>query len=164
MSTSINMATHTRNGYIALLLVMLFDQLTKHIMLGVVTHGSAIPVTPFLNWVMVWNRGISFGMLQHGHDAAPYLLSALAIAVCIVLHRWLRRADNRLVAIALGLVMGGALGNVIDRLRFGAVFDFVDVYVRWADKTYHWPAFNVADASICIGVVLLVLGGSRKNA
>jgi len=155
---------HTRTGYLALLLVIALDQLTKFWMMDYLAGTLRIPVAPSFNLVTVWNHGISFGLLQHGHDAAPYILSALALAICIALHRWLLQAENRWLALGLGLIMGGALGNVIDRLRFGAVFDFLDIYVPIAEKTYHWPAFNVADASICIGVFMLVLGGSRKSA
>jgi signal peptidase II len=86
---------------------------------------------------------------------APWLLSGLALAVVIGLLVWLRRTEHWLIAIGLGLVIGGALGNVVDRLRYGAVVDFLDFHAAG----YHWPAFNVADAAICIGAAVIVVDG-----
>jgi signal peptidase II len=112
-----------------------------------------IEVIPgFFNLVMVWNRGISFGMLGGAGALPPWVLSAVAVAICIGLFFWLRAARGRWTAWAVGLVIGGAIGNVIDRARWGAVFDFADFYIgRW-----HWPAFNVADAAIVVGVLALL--------
>lgn len=134
-------------------LVMAFDQLSKFYVLA---HEEAlrqgVEILPFLNLVFVLNRGVSFGMFAE-HDAA-LLLSVFAIVVCGVLV-WLMRNTPRATALAYGLVVGGALGNVIDRARFGAVVDFVDVHAGG----WHWPAFNVADSAICIGVALLLVQG-----
>ena len=109
-------------------------------------------IFPFLNLVLVWNRGISFGMFGGG-ALPPWLLAAVALAVTLALVIWLRKVDTRLLAVAIGLVIGGALGNVADRFRFGAVADFVDPH--WGD--YHWPAFNLADAAIFVGVMILLI-------
>jgi signal peptidase II len=133
--------------------VVLLDQLSKAAMLAML--DDPIVVTPFLNLVVVWNRGVSFGMFDSAGAYGPWLLSGLALAVVAALLWWLRRVEQPFVAVALGLVIGGALGNVIDRVRFGAVFDFLDVHVAG----YHWPAFNVADSAICIGAVLLLVDG-----
>jgi signal peptidase II len=108
----------------------------------------------------VWNRGVSFGMLG-GDQVPPWILSAVAIAVCIGLFVWLRRVEQKFTGWGIGLVMGGAIGNVIDRARWGAVFDFADFHVgQW-----HWPAFNVADSAIVVGVGLMLIdslvGGRR---
>jgi signal peptidase II len=133
--------------------VVLLDQLSKAALLTML--DDPVVVTPFLNLVVVWNRGVSFGMFDSTGAYGPWLLSGLALAVVAALLWWLRRVEQPFVAVALGLVIGGALGNVIDRVRFGAVFDFLDVHVAG----YHWPAFNVADSAICIGAVLLLVDG-----
>ena len=144
-----------RSGLGVALIIVALDQLTKAIVLGAFETGQAVAVTPFFNLVLVWNRGVSFGMLDSGGAFAPWLLSGLALAVVIGLVAWLRRADQWLTALGLGLVIGGALGNVIDRIRFGAVVDFLDFHLAG----YHWPAFNVADAGICVGAALMIADG-----
>lgn len=133
------------------LLVFAADQLHKWYMLEVLHIGAVSPiiVTPFFNLVLVWNRGISFGMLSQ-HDAA-YALIALAIVIVLALIWWVRDLHKRNEILAVGLVIGGALGNVVDRFLYGAVADFFDFHIMG----YHWPAFNIADSSIFIGVVLL---------
>jgi signal peptidase II len=146
----------TRLGVTVSGLVFGLDQLTKWAALYVLDlPDRPIVVTPFLNLVMVWNRGVSFGMLNSAGALAPWLLSGLALAVVIALLVWLGRTEHWLNAIGLGLVIGGALGNVVDRLRYGAVVDFLDFHAAG----YHWPAFNVADAAICIGAGVIVLDG-----
>jgi signal peptidase II len=133
--------------------VIILDQLSKWAIL--VLLEQAIAVTPFLNLVVVWNRGVSFGMFDSASAHAPWLLSGLAGAVVVALVFWLRRVDHPLPGIALGLIIGGALGNVLDRVRYGAVVDFLDVHALG----YHWPAFNVADSAICVGAALLLVDG-----
>jgi signal peptidase II len=146
----------TRLGLMVAVLVFGLDQLTKWVALFVLDlPEQSITVTPFFNLVMVWNRGVSFGMLNSAGTLAPWLLSGLALAVVIGLLVWLRRTEHWLIAIGLGLVIGGALGNVVDRLRYGAVVDFMDFHAAG----YHWPAFNVADAAICIGAAVIVVDG-----
>lgn len=112
-----------------------------------------IEVTPFFNLVMAWNRGVSFGVFNNGGDWNAILLTILSLAICAGLVVWMKKAANRWVALALGGIVGGALGNVIDRIRFGAVADFLDVHVMG----YHWPAFNLADSAITVGAVVLIL-------
>ena len=144
---------------------LIADQASKQLLLGyIVTAGGIVPmIDGFFRLVVVWNRGVSFGLM--GGDAAlpPWVLSAVAIAVCIGLFIWLRRTDRALTAWGIGLVMGGAIGNVIDRARWGAVFDFADFHIgRW-----HWPAFNVADSAIVVGVALMLIDsliGERQRA
>ena len=139
------------------------DQFTKWIILErVMVPPRIIPVTDFFNLVLVWNRGVSFGLFSDGDPSQRWILIGVALAVTTALTVWLWRADRWPVALALGLVIGGALGNVIDRLRFGAVADFLDFHVAG----FHWPAFNLADSAITMGVVLLVLDslfGSRAG-
>jgi signal peptidase II len=145
-------------------LVIVADWITKLWALDALGGDRyGMEVLPFLNLILVWNRGISFGMFGGG-ALPPWLLAAVALAVTLVLVIWLRKADSRRVAIAIGLVIGGAVGNVVDRFRFGAVADFIDIY--WGD--YHWPAFNLADGAISVGVVILLIdalliGGERHK-
>lgn len=134
--------------------IIAVDQLTKWVMLYVVmVPPRFIEITPFFNFVYVWNRGISFGLFNTDSPWNRWLLSALALAIVAFLLIWLWRAHHPLVIVALGLIIGGALGNVIDRSLYGAVFDFLDVHAYG----YHWPAFNIADSAITIGVSLLVV-------
>ena len=112
-----------------------------------------IPITPFFNLVMGWNRGVSFGLFNSDSPWSQWLLSALAGVIVVALVIWLRQVSRRRLAAAIGLVIGGAIGNVIDRLRYGAVADFLDLHVAGE----HWPAFNLADSAITVGAVVLVL-------
>ncbi|MGI9510802.1 MAG: signal peptidase II [Geminicoccaceae bacterium] len=150
------MTASLRNGLLIAVAIIALDQATKWLMLsGLDLANNPIMVTSFFNLVLVWNRGVSFGMFNDAGDAGPWILSGLAIAVVIGLIYWLRQTGGWPTVTALGLVIGGAIGNVIDRFRFGAVVDFLDFHVAG----YHWPAFNVADAAICIGAGLLLLDG-----
>lgn len=134
-------------------LVCALDQLSKWwIVADVMNPLRILEITPFFNIVLVRNRGASFGMLNNGGEWGPWLLTALAFAIGVGLLAWLWRARSVWVAVALGMILGGAVGNVIDRLRFGAVIDFLDAH--WGDL--HWPAFNLADSAISVGVVILL--------
>ena len=135
-------------------LIILLDQATKWWVLSdIMNPPRVIEVLPFANLVLVWNRGVSFGLFNTGSDHGPWILSALAVAICIVLVVWLFRGPTRAVGWGIGLILGGAIGNVIDRLMHGAVVDFVDLHAGGA----HWPAFNVADSAITLGAGLLIL-------
>lgn len=145
--------TVLRGGAIALV-VLVADQATKWALVGYCGIAERpIEVLPFFNLVMVWNTGISFGLFQSGSAYAPYILSAVSLVIVCGLLIWLRRASGRMETIAIGLVIGGALGNTVDRLRWGAVADFFDLHVAG----YHWPAFNIADSAIVVGVGLLLI-------
>lgn len=111
-----------------------------------------IIVAPFLNIVMVWNKGVSFGLFSADGLFNKYALIVVALLVSGFMAFGLYRATRKPAAIAFALIIGGAIGNVIDRFRFGAVADFVDVHVN----NWHWPAFNIADSAIVIGACLLV--------
>ena len=141
-----------RFGLVVAAAVVALDQATKHYFhnLLVVEGRHVIEVTWFFNLVTVWNTGISFGLFSSA--AAAIALVGMAMAIVAGLLIWLVRVDAQGLALALGMVIGGACGNVIDRLRFGAVFDFLDFHVLG----WHWPAFNVADSAITVGVALLV--------
>jgi signal peptidase II len=146
-----------RLGLAVAAIVFVVDRISKALLLDVMReHGPVVELTPFFNLVMVWNRGVSFGMFQSG-ETGRWLLSALAIAIVAGLVVWLRRAEVWWLGAGLGGIIGGALGNVFDRLWYdeGAVADFFDFHVAG----WHWPAFNVADAAIVVGVALLLLDG-----
>ncbi|MCI5048908.1 MAG: signal peptidase II [Rickettsiales bacterium] len=132
----------------------MLDQISKYWMLDIVRIAERPPieVTSFFNLVMVWNHGVSFGMLSKPGTGVPVFLIGVAVIIVIAMLVWLFRNDNKLVALAIGLVVGGAIGNIIDRIRFGAVADFFDFHVMG----WHWPAFNIADSGIVIGVGLLL--------
>lgn len=144
---------------------LIVDQLSKQLLLDFLQRAGAVVsvIDGFFRLVIVWNRGVSFGLLGGDRPLAPWLLSGVAIAVCIGLFIWLRRTDRPLTGWGIGLVMGGAIGNVVDRARWGAVFDFADFHVN----QWHWPAFNVADSAIVVGVGLMLIDsliGERQRA
>lgn len=135
------------------LVVVLLDQLSKYFMLHeVLGENVYIEVTPFFNWVRAWNTGVSFSMFNNYGNLGTILLSVVAGAIIAALLVWLKGEKNRLTQAALGMIIGGAIGNVIDRIRLGAVFDFLDFHIM----DNHWPAFNLADSFICIGAVILI--------
>jgi signal peptidase II len=146
---------HAGLGVLAGLLVLACDQASKYWVLNGLRlpEIGSIAVLPVLNFTMVWNRGITFGLLRGDGPWSVALLAAVALAVVVALGVWLRRAERPLVAVALGAIAGGAIGNVIDRLRFGAVVDFIHAHA-WG---WSWYVFNVADAAIVCGVAALVL-------
>ncbi len=140
--------------------ILVADQISKVFFLDLMQQNpGGITVTPFFNLVMVWNTGVSFGLFSEDSASRSWTLIAVSFAVMIWLGWWLWRAHSALVAVALGMIIGGAVGNVIDRYRFGAVFDFLDFHAFG----WHWPAFNVADSGIVIGVLLLLADGFRSQ-
>jgi signal peptidase II len=149
----------SRRGPLALMaLVLILDQLSKWwIVARVMSPPRVIEVTGFFNIVMVWNRGITFGLLGMGGDAMRWALVAGAVAVSAGLLLWLARTGDRLLGLALGAVIGGALGNVLDRIFYGKVADFLDFHLYG----WHWPAFNLADSAIVCGVALIALHSFR---
>ena len=148
-----------RRGPLALALLVLFlDQLTKWwVVTQVMTPPRVIEVTGFFNIVMVWNRGVTFGLFGMGGDAMRWALVAGALVVTGFLLLWLARTGDRLLGLALGAVVGGALGNVVDRVIYGKVADFLDFHL----SGWHWPAFNLADSAIVCGVGFIVLHSFR---
>ena len=152
------MAPPLRIGLIFAALLLIADQASKYWVLDVIglPEKRNVPLLELgpvgLDLTMVWNRGVTFGLFSGGGAWNHLILAALALGVSAFLLRWLARSETRLVTLALGAVIGGAIGNVIDRLRFGAVVDFVDVHA-WG---WHWYVFNVADAAIVCGVLALV--------
>ena len=136
--------------------VLLLDQLSKWVILNLVMPPRVgIEVTGFFNLVLVHNRGVSFGMFQSDASWQPYFLIAVNLGVALALLIWLRQQAVGLLPYAVGLVVGGALGNAIDRLYQPGVVDFLDFHLAG----WHWPAFNVADSAIVCGVALIVVDG-----
>lgn len=141
-------------GLICAVSVIVLDQFSKYAVLNWwLGEFSVIPKGNFFNLVRAWNTGVSFSMFNDYGRIGAYVLSFAALVIVLMLLYWLKSEKNRLLQTAIGLIIGGALGNVIDRLRFGAVFDFLDFHL----KDVHWPAFNVADSCICIGAAVIVL-------
>jgi signal peptidase II len=134
--------------------LVVLDQLTKFWAESVLTPYQPVPVLPVLNWTLVFNQGAAFSFLSDAGGWQRWLFTILALGVSVLLVYWLRQTprSQRLVGLAYALILAGAIGNVIDRIRYGHVVDFVDVY--W--KHWHFPAFNLADAAITLGAVALI--------
>lgn len=141
------------------LLVIVMDQLTKLWASSDLIYGRPVPLMPSLNLTLMHNTGAAFSFLNEAGGWQRWLFALIALVVSTVLILWLRRLTSaqRWLAGALALVLGGAIGNLIDRLYLGYVIDFVDAYY---DK-WHWPAFNVADSAIFVGVVMLIIDSLR---
>ncbi len=141
-------------GILIAAITAFLDQLSKYYVFAMLlnTESNEMKILPFLNLVMVHNFGISFGMfndLAYGH----LILSLVAIIITIMLSIWMWREKKLYFSVALGLIIGGAIGNIIDRISYGAVADFLDFHIG----QYHWPVFNLADSAVFIGVALILL-------
>ena len=137
---------------------VLLDQISKWVVLGTLQPGETRYVAPFWNWVLTFNPGAAFSFLSDAGGWQRWFFTLLALGVSGWIVVMLRQHRNEFrLALALTLVLGGALGNVIDRLRFGAVVDFI----QWHVAGYYWPAFNLADSAICLGAALLLLDQLR---
>lgn len=136
------------------LVILLLDQASKYYVLNhVLTDYGVIGYTSFFNLVRAWNTGVSFSMFNNWGSLGVILLSVVALSIVGFLVYWLYTETDRIIQTALGFIIGGAIGNVADRIRLGAVFDFLDFHVAG----HHWPAFNIADSFICIGAVLIIV-------
>lgn len=162
-------------GLSLVIAVILFDQLSKWAVMELILRPEwsgasvglvewikdapermpliTVPLMPYLNWIMVWNPGVSFGMFQDHATIWPLVIITTAISLVFLV--WMLKSNSRFESAALAMVIGGAMGNVVDRFRFGAVADFIDFYIG----DWHYPAFNVADSAITIGVAMLVIHG-----
>ncbi len=149
-------------GMIIALVTLILDQLSKWWLIEQyqLVEKSIVKITSFFNLVVVYNHGVSFGMLREVGVDNRMLMIGLTASITAGIIVWLTRTTHKFLACALGLVIGGAIGNIIDRIRFGAVFDFLDFHVAG----WHWPAFNVADSAICIGVCLILLDSFLCNS
>lgn len=154
-----NSAVQARKwGWVIAAVALILDQASKNLLIYGYDFGrlgplARIVVLPFLDLVMVWNRGVSYGLLPAGGLTGTLLLSGFSLVAVVVLSWWMTRADRIALTAGLGLIIGGALGNVIDRILYGAVADFFHLHAYGRD----WYVFNVADAAITIGVVMLLV-------
>lgn len=140
-------------------LVLLIDQVTKWLALTHLQLGIPHPALPFLNWLLLFNPGAAFSFLAQGSGWQRWFFTLLGLAASAYIVYLLARTHlNKTMAWALSLILGGALGNVLDRLMFGFVVDFIDCYYG----NWHWPAFNIADSAISIGAVLMILTELRR--
>ena len=147
-----------RWGWLIAAAALVLDQASKNLLIYGYDFGrlgplARIVVLPFFDLVMVWNRGVSYGLLPAGGMTGTLLLTAFSLIAVMVLSWWMTRADRITLTAGLGLIIGGALGNVIDRILYGAVADFFHLHAFGRD----WYVFNVADAAITIGVVMLLV-------
>jgi signal peptidase II len=150
--------TPLRAGIIAAVVTVVLDQASKLWLLNVfeLARRGKVEVTSFFDLWLAWNIGISFGWLQNDSQAAQIALMAVKVIAVIALAIWMTRSHTRLATIALGLIIGGAIGNAIDRLAYGAVVDFALFHVEIAGNTYNWYVFNLADVAIVAGVAALL--------
>ena len=147
-----------RFGLIAAVVALALDQASKLWLLFVfdIGHRGAVKVTPFFDLVLAWNPGISFGWLQNDSQLAQIALLIVKAVAVIVLAVWMARSRTVLATVALGLIIGGAIGNGIDRLAYGAVVDFALFHVRIGGNIFNWYVFNLADVAIVAGVAALL--------
>jgi signal peptidase II len=152
------MNSHLRPGIVAAVTVLVLDQASKLWLLFVfdLARRGAVQVTPFLDLVLAWNVGISFGWFQSESPAAQIILMAIKAVAVIVLAIWMARSRTLLATVALGLIIGGAIGNAIDRFAYGAVVDFALFHVQIGGKPFNWYVFNLADVAIVAGVAALL--------
>lgn len=140
--------------------IVLLDQITKITVTQILTYGQSVSITSFFNLVLVYNEGAAFSFLSSQGGWQRYLFTGIAIvAVILITYMIKKNPGQRLLCWGLALILGGAVGNLIDRLIYGHVIDFLDFYV----KNWHWPAFNVADIAICVGAGLYILDELRRS-
>ncbi|WP_076592049.1 signal peptidase II [Herminiimonas arsenitoxidans] len=140
-------------------IVLLIDQITKLTILRLFSYGESHAVTSFFNLVLVYNKGAAFSFLASETGWQRYFFTIVGVAASIfIIYLLKKHSGQRLFSWALSLILGGAIGNVIDRFLYGHVVDFLDVHVAG----WHWPAFNVADSAICIGAVLFIYDELRR--
>ena len=152
------MSPHLRAGIIAGIVTLVLDQASKLWLLYVfdIARRGAVKVTPFFDLVLAWNVGISFGWFQNDGFLAQAVLTTIKAVAVIVLAVWMARSRTLLATVALGLIIGGAIGNAIDRVAYGAVVDFALFHVEIGGKTFNWYVFNLADVAIVAGVAALL--------
>ena len=160
----------TRDGVTAALLTALVDQASKLWLLYAYDLGSRgrVPILPFFDLVLVWNKGISYGLFAQDTALGQWMLLGIKAVAAVFLWAWLSRAESRLTAVCLGLIIGGAVGNAVDRFAHGAVVDFALLHLTTASFSFNWYVFNLADVAIVAGVAGLLyetlLGGRAAKA
>jgi signal peptidase II len=152
------MNANVKWGLLAALAVLAADQASKLYLLFVydIATRGAVRLTPFFDLVLTWNRGISYGWFQAETATAQGVLLAIKATAVAALSVWLWRAHNRITALGLGLIIGGAIGNAIDSVAYGAVMDFAFFHLQWGDSRFDWYVFNLADVAIVAGVIGLL--------
>lgn len=145
--------------------IIIFDQISKQLASASLNLHDPVNVLPFFNFTLMHNQGAAFSFLSQAGGWQRWFFTIIALVVTVVIVQWIRRLPptETWMAVALSLIAGGALGNVWDRIQFGYVVDFIDVYYG----TWHWPTFNIADSAITIGAVMLIvegLKGGRKSS
>ncbi|WP_337186170.1 signal peptidase II [Phenylobacterium sp.] len=150
-----------RRAYAVAAATVILDQLTKYWIVSILALpvGATVEVFWPLQWTRIWNEGVSFGLFQARHDLMRWAMVAFSVVVGVTLAVWARKQTRWLPAVGLGLIVGGALGNAVDRALFGAVIDFIDV-----SRLGFFPwIFNVADSGITVGVILILLDSFRRE-
>jgi signal peptidase II len=137
--------------YTVMFLILAFDQITKYLALQNITQP--ITVTSFLNFILVFNKGVSFSLFSFDKKSMTWLLTVVIILITGYFVKWMFETKQKFLKFCLALICGGAVGNLIDRFRYGAVVDFIDFHIG----ARHWPAFNIADSAVCIGAALLLV-------
>ena len=145
--------------YLISLVIFVLDYFSKEIVVSNLPLARGVPVCPGFNLFFVLNNGISFSFLQAHSYFGVIGLVLLALVICIFLVYFIHHEKDNYSRLALAMVLGGAFGNIIDRIRYGAVIDFIDLYFG----SYHWPSFNIADSFICIGMGLLFIKMCKKE-
>lgn len=154
-----------KKGLISTLIVLIADQISKHLTLHFfMNHPMPYKVNDLLNYVLAWNRGVSFSMFHSNSPFTPWILVLVSLAICYMIFTWMKNEKNPKIVICFGFILGGALGNISDRVLYNAVIDFIDIHYQ----THHWPAFNVADSAICVGACIILFynvffTNSKKN-
>lgn len=144
------------------LVIIILDQITKAMATANLTMFDPVAIMPMLNFTLMHNEGAAFSFLADAGGWQRWFFSVLAFVISIVLIVWIKRlkTEEKMLAVSLSLILGGAVGNLIDRVRFGYVVDFIDVYY----DAMHWPAFNIADSAITIGAVWMIITSFRQPA
>jgi signal peptidase II len=149
-------------GYLLSLLVVFFDYISKMWALKALLPYESHPVYPMMSWTLAFNTGSAFSFLEQTGEWHMWLLGIFSFTMSVLIAVWMFRLNskqNRVELLGLSLILGGALGNLLDRVRFGYVIDFIDVFYR----NHHWPVFNVADSAICLGGAILLIDFFCKN-
>ena len=149
------MNRYTLRWYLLALVLLVLDQFTKHVASSHLDYAIPVQITSFFNWTLVHNPGAAFSMLSDAGGWQHWLLGGVAAVISIVLVIWISRLglESKILGAGLALVLSGAVGNLVDRVRFGYVVDFIQLHYQ----DWYWPAFNVADSAITVGAVLLVI-------
>jgi signal peptidase II len=152
------MPPRIRLGIIVAIATLALDQASKFWLVRMfdIARRGTVKLTPFFDLVLAWNQGISFGWFQNDGPTAQIVLMAVKAVAVVVLAVWMARSHTLIATIALGLIIGGAIGNGVDRLAYGAVVDFALLHVQFGEKIFNWYVFNLADVAIVAGVAALL--------